>query len=299
MNLNQLKTFMVLSECLNVTETAERLFCTQPSVSIKIRKLEESLNTVLFERINNRLYLTEQGKIFRAYVEKVLSTLETSIEHIHQYDDPNYGKIIVGASHFVGVYLLPKVIAQYKKLSPNVELKIEILSSQQLIQGLDNHKIDFLIMSDQVYFDPQRYISHTFFRDELILIASPLNKLANIKSCHFNELSKEQLIIKPNLSETRKFLFQHFTQAQINELNIMEINSLEGIKHCVMHNLGISIVSKLSVVNELRTNLLVEIPLQEFQFKRGINYIFQQDKYISPAMSRFIALLDQLSNLED
>ncbi|MDO9795251.1 LysR family transcriptional regulator, partial [Glaesserella parasuis] len=59
MNLQQLKAFVVLSECLSVTETAERLFCTQPSVSIKIKNLEQSLDTVLFERINNRLFLTE------------------------------------------------------------------------------------------------------------------------------------------------------------------------------------------------------------------------------------------------
>ncbi|WP_234885799.1 helix-turn-helix domain-containing protein [Glaesserella parasuis] len=56
MNLQQLKAFVVLSECLSVTETAERLFCTQPSVSIKIKNLEQSLDTVLFERINNRLF---------------------------------------------------------------------------------------------------------------------------------------------------------------------------------------------------------------------------------------------------
>lgn len=295
MNLNQLKTFMVLSDCLNVTETAEKLFCTQPSVSIKIRKLEESLNTLLFERINNRLYLTEQGKIFKGYVEQVLATLETSVEHIHQYDDPNYGKIVVGASHFVGVYLLPKVIAQYKMLSPNVSLKIEILPSQQLIQGLDNHNIDFLIMSDHIYFDPHRYKTHTFLQDELILIASPHHPLAQQNSGCFETLKQAQLIIKPSQSETRKFLFQHFSPTQIAELNIMEINSLEGIKHCVMHNLGVSIVSKLAVMNELKAKLLVEIPLESFQFKRGINYIFQQDKHISPAMQRFISLLDGLN----
>lgn len=292
MNLSQLKTFMVLSECLNVTETAEKLFCTQPSVSIKIKKLEDSLNTVLFQRINNRLYLTEQGKIFRTYVQKMLSTLETSMEHLHQYDDPNYGKITVGASHFVGVYLLPQIIAEYKKLSPNVELSIEILPSQQLIQKLENHQIDFLIMSDQVYFDPHKYQTHTFLSDELTLIASPHNPLSQQKECSFEQLSQQQLIIKPNLSETRKFIFQQFTAEQIAQLKIMEFNSLEGIKHCVINNLGVSIISKLAVTHELNGQLLVELPLQTLKFKRGINYILQRDKYVSPAMGRFLSLLN-------
>ena len=183
MNINQLKTFIVLADCLSVTETSKRLFCTQPAVSIKIRKLEETLNTVLFERINNRLYLTEQGKIFYSYAEQIISTLEMSVEHLHQYDDPNYGKIIIGASHFVGVYLLPQVI--------------EILSSQQLIQGLENHSIDFIIMSDQIYFDPQKYDVNRFLSDELILIVPPDHVLATYESCHFEQLCDELFIIKP------------------------------------------------------------------------------------------------------
>ncbi|ACA31611.1 LysR family transcriptional regulator [Histophilus somni] len=291
MNLSQLKAFIVLSECLNVTETANKLFCTQPSVSIKIKKLEESLNTVLFERINNRLYLTEQGKIFQNYAKQTLSTLETSIEHLHQYDDPNYGKITIGASHFVGVYLLPKIIAEYKKISPNVKLSIDILPSPQLIHKLENHQIDFLIMSDQIYFDPQTYQTHRFLSDELILIASPKNPLAKKTACDFTALSQQQLIMKPNLSETRKFIFQHFDHEQITQLKIMEFNSLEGIKHCVINNLGVSFISRLAVTHELHSQLLVEIPLKNLTFERGINYIFYKDKFISPAIQRFFSLL--------
>lgn len=70
MNLSQIKAFIVLSECLNVTETANKLFCTQPSVSIKIKKLEESLNTVLFDRINNRLYLTNKARFSKVMQSK-------------------------------------------------------------------------------------------------------------------------------------------------------------------------------------------------------------------------------------
>ncbi|QEH48817.1 LysR family transcriptional regulator [Aggregatibacter actinomycetemcomitans] len=295
MNINQLKTFIVLADCLSVTETSKRLFCTQPAVSIKIRKLEETLNTVLFERINNRLYLTEQGKIFYSYAEQVISTLEMSVEHLHQYDDPNYGKIIIGASHFVGVYLLPQVIAEYRKLSPNVELRLEILSSQQLIQGLENHSIDFIIiMSDQIYFDPQKYDVNRFLSDELILIVPPDHVLATYESCHFEQLCDELFIIKPKNSQTRKFLLQQFSKDQISLLKFMEINSLEGIKRCVMNGLGVSIISRFSVENELKMGMLKAVELGGFQFKRGINYIYHKEKRLSSAIGRFIGLLNIL-----
>ena len=294
MNINQLKTFIVLADCLSVTETSKRLFCTQPAVSIKIRKLEETLNTVLFERINNRLYLTEQGKIFYSYAEQIISTLEMSVEHLHQYDDPNYGKIIIGASHFVGVYLLPQVIAEYRKLSPNVELRLEILSSQQLIQGLENHSIDFIIMSDQIYFDPQKYDVNRFLSDELILIVPPDHVLATYESCHFEQLCDELFIIKPKNSQTRKFLLQQFSKDQISLLKFMEINSLEGIKRCVMNGLWVSIISRFSVENELKMGMLKAVELDSFQFKRGINYIYHKEKRLSSAIGRFIGLLNIL-----
>ncbi|MBN6070056.1 LysR family transcriptional regulator [Aggregatibacter actinomycetemcomitans] len=294
MNINQLKTFIVLADCLSVTETSKRLFCTQPAVSIKIRKLEETLNTVLFERINNRLYLTEQGKIFYSYVEQIISTLEMSVEHLHQYDDPNYGKIIIGASHFVGVYLLPQVIAEYRKLSPNVELRLEILSSQQLIQGLENHSIDFIIMSDQIYFDPQKYDVNRFLSDELILIVPPDHVLAAHESCCFEQLCDELFIIKPKNSQTRKFLLQQFSKDQISMLKFMEINSLEGIKRCVMNGLGVSIISRFSIENELKMGMLKAVELDGFQFKRGINYIYHKEKRLSSAIGRFIGLLNIL-----
>ncbi|KOE67506.1 LysR substrate-binding domain-containing protein, partial [Aggregatibacter actinomycetemcomitans] len=261
---------------------------------IKIRKLEETLNTVLFERINNRLYLTEQGKIFYSYAEQIISTLEMSVEHLHKYDDPNYGKIIIGASHFVGVYLLPQVIAEYRKLSPNVELRLEILSSQQLIQGLENHSIDFIIMSDQIYFDPQKYDANRFLSDELILIVPPDHVLATYESCHFEQLCDELFIIKPKNSQTRKFLLQQFSKDQISLLKFMEINSLEGIKRCVMNGLGVSIISRFSVENELKMGMLKAVELDGFQFKREINYIYHKEKRLSSAIGRFIGLLNIL-----
>lgn len=291
MNTQRLKTFLILADCLNVTETANRLFCTQPAVSIQIKKLEDEMGCILFERLNNRLFLTEKGRIFRQYAMQVLRTLEVAYEHLHQYDDPHFGKINFGASHFVGVYFLPQIIAQYKQRHPQVEVSMDILPSQQLIQRLENNEVEFLVMSDQVQFEPNVYHSYTFLHDHLILVVSPQHHLAQQKSCLLQQLSQEILLIKPYHSATRKFLLQHLSVAQINNLNLMEINSLEGIKQCVMQNLGVAIVSKLAVKNELALGLLVEVEICDMQFKRRIHYIHHKAKYLSPALQQFLEIL--------
>lgn len=294
MNLTQLKTFLVLADCLNVTETAEKLFCSQPSVSIKIKKLETSMAAVLFERSGNRLRLTEQGKIFRQYAEEILRLNSMAREHIHRYSDPECGKICIGASHFSGVYLLPQLIAEYRKTSPGVEISLSIHSSRQLIRTLENREVDILVMSDRIDFDPRHYHSHTFFPDESVLVVSPKNPLAAHPQCQIRDILRETFLIKPNHSETRKFLTHTLGELVCSQLSTMEINTLEGIKQCVMNNLGISIISRLAVKNELESGQLVEIRLENFTFKRGISYIHHKDKLLSPATERFLHLLDGL-----
>lgn len=294
MNFTQLKTFLVLADCLSVTETAEKLFCSQPAVSIKIKKLESSLAVVLFERSGNRLHLTEQGKIFRRYAQDMLNLNHLAREHIHRYDDPARGKISIGASHFAGVYLLPEVMSRYKKSTPNVELSLSIHTSRQLIRSLENREVDMLVMSDRIDFDPRHYHCHTFYPDESVLVVSPQNPLANHPSCSLQDILSQTFLIKPNHSETYKFLAQHLGELFGTRLSTMEISTLEGIKQCVMSNLGISIISRLAVRNELQCGQLVEVNLDNLAFRRGIRYIYHKDKRLSPAAERFLTLLDAL-----
>ena len=297
MNLSQLDAFLLLADGFNVTETAERLFCTQPSVSIKIRKLEEELQTTLFERINNRLYLTPQGKVYQQYATQIINLVKSSAEHMRQFDDPSKGEIKFGASHFVGVYLLPQIMAQFRKQYPDVKLSMDISSSTQLIHKLDTQELEFLIMSDHIYLDPTEYHLDTFLIDPLVLICSPKHWLAQKKHCRFSDIASEVFLIKPEHSATRDFLLDRINENNKEIKNVMEINSLEGIKQGVIHGLGISVLSRLSILQELESGLLCEIPFDDIQFSRGIRYFHHKEKYISPATKNFLSVLQSQAKI--
>lgn len=297
MNLSQLDAFLLLANGFNVTETAERLFCTQPSVSIKIRKLEEELQTTLFERINNRLYLTPQGKVYQQYATQIINLVKSSSEHMRQFDDPSKGEIKFGASHFVGVYLLPQIMAQFRKQYPDVKLSMDISSSTQLIHKLDTQELEFLIMSDHIYLDPTEYHLDTFLIDPLVLICSPTHRLAKKKHCRFSDIESEVFLIKPEHSATRDFLLDRIKENNKEIKNIMEINSLEGIKQGVIHGLGISVLSRLSILQELKSGLLCEISFDDIQFSRGIRYFHHKEKYISPATKNFLSVLQSQAQI--
>lgn len=297
MNLSQLDAFLLLANGFNVTETAERLFCTQPSVSIKIRKLEEELQTTLFERINNRLYLTPQGKVYQQYATQIINLVKSSSEHMRQFDDPSKGEIKFGASHFVGVYLLPQIMAKFREQYPEVKLSMDISSSTQLIHKLDTQELEFLIMSDHIYLDPTEYHLDTFLIDPLVLICSPEHWLAKKKHCRFSDIASEVFLIKPEHSATRDFLLDRIQENNKELKNVMEINSLEGIKQGVIHGLGISILSRLSIMQELKSGLLCEIAFDDIQFSRGIRYFYHKEKYISPATKNFLSVLQSQAQI--
>lgn len=288
MNTSQLKTFLTLADCLNVTMTAARLNCTQPAVSVRIRGLEESLGVILFDRIGKRLHLTANGAVFYDYARKVLGTLQAATEHLHQMDDPLTGTIHFGASNFIGVYLIPAFIGRYRKIAPNLQFELDISPSAQLLERLSANKVEFLILSDQIPLNESHHQFRDLCRDEMILIVSPDHRLAGVSECKITDLSQETFLIKAEPSATRSFVLDKI-RAQGGELGReMHISSTEAIKQGVMHGLGVSILSRFTVAHELVTGRLCEVPIASMRFERGIRLVFRRDKLLSPAAMRFL-----------
>lgn len=293
MDIKQLEAFVILSECLSVTLTAEQLYCTQPAVSMKIRKLEESLNTALFERLNNRLHLTPQGVVYREYALQVLNLLKKSQEHMRQFDDPAAGTVSVGASHFCGVWLLPRLMADFKKNFTFVNIRLSIATTEKLTGRLAAHDDDFIIVSDYIDIDTNKYKLVNFLSDPFVLICPPDHWLADKKKCSIKDILEETFLFKPAHSATRSFLLKNFREAGVDPkcLRLLEIGSLEGIKQGVVYGLGISVVSRFSVEQEILNGQVREVKLEEPLFSRMISYAHYKDKLLSPAAQNFLSRL--------
>ncbi|SCC69508.1 LysR family transcriptional regulator [Kosakonia oryziphila] len=296
MDIKQLEAFVILSECLSVTRAAEQLYCTQPAVSIKIRKLEEALNAALFERLNNRLHLTPQGVVYREYALQILNLLKQSQEHMRQFDDPASGTVNVGSSHFCGAWLLPRLMADFKKTYPGVNIRLGIATTEQLSRRLAAHEYDFIIVSDYIGIDTKKYTLINFLSDPFVLICPPDHWLADKQECSIKDILGETFLLKPARSATRSFLLENLRKVGVEPecLRLLEIGSLEGIKQGVVYGLGVSIVSRFSVEQEIVNGQLREIKLKEPLFSRKISYAHHSDKLLSPAAQNFLALLPAL-----
>jgi DNA-binding transcriptional LysR family regulator len=292
MNISRLHTFLTLAEYLNFTEAAEQLYCSQPSVSMQIQALEQEFGVPLFDRIGKKLYLTKHGEDLKPYAEQIVNLLQSAKDHIQQSESLSHGTLSFGASNFVGVYLLPAILGDFNQLFPGIKINMNITSSRHLLEMLESNKVEFLIISDHVPIDETRFQATTFYQDELVLITNASHRLAQQKECSPEDLVHEMILLKPKKSATRIYLESKFKEFGLSFPNNMEISSLEAIKQGVIHGLGISIVSKFAIQQELRNGLLTCISIKDVTFPRGIQYVFYKNKHLSPASRQFLASLD-------
>ncbi|HHD2899776.1 LysR substrate-binding domain-containing protein [Klebsiella quasipneumoniae] len=178
-----------------------------------------------------------------------------------------------------------------------VKISMDIGKSHEIIKSLNQHEIDFLVMADNILFDPKEYTSSTFLIDPLVLICPKSHSLSEKKSCTISEVLNEVFLIKSEHSSTHRFLLEKFKNNFEHKTTIdnIEINSTEGIKQAVIHELGISIVSNLSVEQEVNAGLLCKLTIDDINLERGVRYIYHKDKYLSPATYNFLNLLDKFS----
>jgi len=298
MNFSKLQTFVTLSECLNFTEAAEQLYCSQPSVSMQIQSLEKDMGVPLFDRIGKKLYLTKHGQQFKPYAEQIINLYHSAKEHVRQLDDLSYGTLSFGASNFVGAHLLPAVLGEFNSAHPGITINMNITSSASLTAMLESNKVEFLVVSDRIPIDESRYHARTFYQDELVLIVHPAHRLAKATNCTLAELADEMWVLKPHQSATRSYLEREFDRYGFRSPRRIEISNLEAIKQSVVHGLGISIVSSLAVRHEVQNGQLVIVPIEGVSMLRGIRYAYHRSIHLSPAAARFLGLLDGMFGVD-
>ena len=144
--LHQLRILKAVATEKNFTKAAEVLYLSQPSVSKQIRTLEKNLDILLISRENNKISLTENGKIFLQYSERILALCEESCRALIDLKNGDRGSLIVGASQTIGTYLMPRVLALFSKNYPQISLKVEVNSTRLIANNVLKREIDIAVI---------------------------------------------------------------------------------------------------------------------------------------------------------
>ncbi|PJI10058.1 MULTISPECIES: LysR family transcriptional regulator [Clostridium] len=286
MTLRHFKIFVAVCDEMNMTKASKTLFISQSAVSQAISELENHYGVHLFERLSRKLYLTNAGKEllnYARYMIKLNVELENGMKTLHQN-----GFIRIGASVTVGAYVLPKLVSHFQKLNPKTDIKVHEENTKEIEKMLLCDKIDIgLVEGDTT---SQDIIKKPFMNDELILICGPNHRFAKLSYVEPTELEKEKFIIREMGSGTRKTFEDKMQENQLTWQVSWTCNNTDTIKIAVAEGLGVSIISKHSVENEVASGSLCSIPVKGIKFKRTFKIIYHKNKYLTETLKNFMAL---------
>ena len=301
--LQQLRIFKAVATEKNFTKAAEILYLSQPSLSKQIKKLEKNLDILLLDRENNTLSLTESGKVFLQYSERILALCEESCRALIDLKNGERGQLRVGASQTIGTYLMPQLLALFAQNYPQIDLKVQVNSTRFIAKNILNREIDIAVVGGEIPIQLKKnLLIEDFVEDEFSLIISKLHPFATKKNITKNDLYNLNFITLNSNSTIRKFIDNILIQNQIetNKLKIiMQLNSIEGIKTAVSLGLGAAFVSSAAIKKEIELQTIEIIKIDNIRITRRLSIISNSDSYKSKAFQFFYNELSKLKkNIE-
>jgi len=288
MEFKKLEVFCNLVELKSFTKTAEAVNLAQPTVSEHIRNLEEQLGQKLFNRLGREVEPTPTGKLLYGYIRKILRIKSDALQAVNQFSGTIVGRIMIGSSTIPGTYILPYIIGNFRKEYPSIQATIKISGSKRIAKCVINGDLELGVIGAE--WNENSLDLMELFSDELTLIVYPEHHFAKKKSISIEELKGEPFILRELASGTRKIMEQIFAQNnfKLSDLQeVAEIGSTEAVKEAVKAGLGISILSKKAVLEDIKQQKLVSVELENISMKRPCYLIKRKNRELSPVASVF------------
>src|SRR6266851_1230925 len=291
MELTQLEFFIKVVEEGSFSKAAERVYRTQPAVSIAIRRLEEEIGAPVFERSQKAPALTELGELVYDYAKRILSLRDQTLDAVAELRSLQRGRVRIGANESTSLYLLPHLILAYRELHPNVRVEIFRHVSEHLPREVLDRNVDFAVMA----FEPVDSDLDSFpvLRDELVLIMNPGHPLSKRDSVNVNELGNESFLAHNVKTGSRFKVMETFAQHH-TPLNItLELATVETIKRFVQLKIGLAFVPRMCVAEELERSTLATVPVPELSYFRTLWVTHRRNITLSHAAAAFLEVLRQ------
>lgn len=290
MNLNQLAIFHAVAREGNLTRAAQELCISQPAVSKQLLSLEKSLGMALFHRLSKGVQLTESGELLFEYSTRLFELEAEAERALAELRDLQRGRLVIGASTTIGIYLLPEILGEFQKLYPKIELRLEIANTRDIQKELQANRID-LALTEGVL-EGTEWQAEAFYHDEIIAVAAPGHPLAKEGSTStLNRVAAESILLRELGSGTRAIVERAFQNRDITLNSTISLGNTEAIKRAVQSRLGIAFISRLAVAHELQEKSLVALEISDWKVARAFYRLRLKGKYEGRAAREFVRLL--------
>lgn len=273
----RLKVFDTVAKRLNFTKAANELNITQPAVTKHIKEIELNLNIKLFERNGTKIKLTKAGEILLKYTEEIFSVYQKMEFEIGQLQEKQKGTLRLGASTTIAQYVLPPILAEFRKRFPEIQLSLVIQNSEKIEDLLANQKIDIGLIEAQIKNRTFHYFP--FMKDEIVLVSRQNHSISIKNNIKLDDLKNIPLVFREPGSGTLETidLALKSKNIKLNELNIeIQLGSTESIKSYVLHSDALAFLSIQSILQELKNQTLTIIDIKNLVIERNFNFIIPE-----------------------
>ncbi len=292
MEIRQLNTFAVIAKMGSFTQAAETLGYAQSSVTTQIQLLESELGTKLFERIGKSITLTTDGTRLLSYAQKILKLSEEAKSIIGNTDVPK-GTLTIGAPESLCVMRLPGIFKEFHQRCPGVELIVKLDTSTKFKNMLRENIIDVAVLIGCGNQDDD-FVVDLQFPEPMLLLVSSGHPFSSRENIGLKDIADQSLILTENGCPYRSAFENILAEERIRPRSVLETGSIQAIKQLTADGLGISLLPRIAVENEISQGSLVNLDWTGPDLGMMTQVVYHKDKWISPAMRIFLNLVKKI-----
>jgi DNA-binding transcriptional LysR family regulator len=280
----QLQIFEAVVRLESFSRAAEALHLTQPTVSMQVAKLAETLGHPLFEQIGKRIFLTEAGRVMHGCCGKVFAAMETAQMALADMAGLKRGRVSISAVT-TAEYFIPGMLGAFRARHPAVEIALQVLNRREVLERFAENADDLYIMGQP----PEELDARAtaFLANPLVLVAARDHALARKKAIPFSRLAQEPMVVREAGSGTRKAMERLFVEARLDMRIGMELGSIEAIKQAVAGGLGVAVLSMHALQQEGKARPLAVLDVEGFPLKKQWHLLYPRGKKLTPVAKAF------------
>lgn len=297
----------------NFTRAAEKLFISQPSLSVAIKNIEKKIGADLFERTGNSVRLTEVGEEYMATTKQIITAEKEFLNRINDINDLKTGKLIVGGTNYLSSYALPRVINQFNRLYPDIEVELVEANSSNLGSMINNEQIDVIIDSFDETIDDYKGF---FLASENILLCVPKDrkinqklkkfqiepegiykgtvKLEDIEAVPIEIFKDEKFILLKKGNDMYKRAMNFFDGGNIEPRVIYRVDQLNISYALAESGIGLCFITDTFLKYGRGSDNVLLYKIKNERYSRNLYIAHKKNRYCTKAMTEFIKITKEI-----
>ena len=288
MDLTLLRLFETVAQERSFSRAGQKLFRSQPAISLAIKRLEADLGVQLIDRSTRTIHLTDAGREVSAYAKRFMSLERKMRLGLSELRNLRAGKLTIGANESTALYLL-RHVESFRRKHPGIHVELRRSLSSQIPDAVLEGSLELGAISYDPG-DPKLRI-HRLYDDRLTFVVSPEHRLANRKQVSIEDLGRETFIAHNVVSPYRARVIETFRRHQVPLNMAIEMPTIETIRRLVQRNLGVAFLPKMCVEQQIRTGALREVGVRELGMERTIRIVYPARRKLSQASRAFLLLI--------